>query len=310
MKVLILKNKFSTPLKQKLDRVNKWFDSAKLDLEFTEEKVNIDIKYGDYTYLDKNNTIQTYQAPDETWYDENVSKPAKEKGFDIVVLVVRSKDWKSNIVEGFGTITADYGIEEICMPYFTNGIYNFNGTQLQGNKFDWILIHELLHRIYSIKRLTDNTHKYFIAGTPEKCLEDFKQTMKTAILTRQKSDDKQTLGELKCYNGSNEFTCKTLELAWKNNQRNISCIPTGVYKVKKTYSLKFGTVYEVKDVKNRTSIYIHHGNFFSDIQGCILVGNRFSDINADGKLDVINSKITRKALENFFGFEEFVLVIK
>lgn len=143
-----------------------------------------------------------------------------------------------------------------------------------------------------------------------KVIVKIKKPMRTAILTRQKSDDKQTLGELKCYNGNNEFTCKTLELAWKDNQRNISCIPTGNYKVKKTYSLKFGTVYEVKDVKNRSGIYIHHGNYFSDIQGCILVGNRFSDINADGKLDVINSKVTRKALENFFGFEDFILIVK
>jgi hypothetical protein len=134
--------------------------------------------------------------------------------------------------------------------------------------------------------------------------------MKIAILTRQNSDDKQTLGDLVCTNGNLSFSCKTLELPWLNNAKNISCIPKGIYRVKKVFSVKFGFVYEITSVDGRTVIYIHQGNYFTDIQGCVLVGNAFSDINKDGKMDVINSKITRKALETFFNFEDFNLIIK
>lgn len=173
MKILILKNKISTSLKPKLDNVKTWFSSV-LDLEFTEETTNFKIVNGNYSYYDTNNKLQTYKAVDETWYDENISKPAKKKGYDIVALMIKSGNWLSKIVEGFGTSIPDWGIEEIAIKYYTSGTYNFNGVALKGDKFEWILIHELLHRIYNIKGLQDNTHKYFLLGTPEKCLEDFK----------------------------------------------------------------------------------------------------------------------------------------
>jgi hypothetical protein len=43
-------------------------------------------------------------------------------------------------------------------------------------------------------------------------------------------------------------------------------------------------------------IEIHSGNFHSEILGCILVGDKFKDINKDGQLDVANSKKTMVAL--------------
>jgi hypothetical protein len=307
MRVIILKNKFTTSLTNKIKRIKEFYKD--LDLDITEKNIKLDIANGDYNYIDQYGKLQTYKAVDETWYDENISKPYKAQGYDIAILILREKDWVSSIVEGFGTSIPDYGIEEIALAYYKNGIYNFNGVQLVGDKTTWIIIHELMHRIYHIKGLEDNTHKYFLEGKPERCLEDF-NNMKTAILTRQKSGYKETLGELKCYNQGNEFSCKTLELPWLNNQKNISCIPTGVYKVKMIYSLKYGRVYEVQDVKGRSSIYFHEGNYYSQIKGCILVGNKFSDINGDGELDVVNSKITRKALEAFFGYKDFILVIK
>ena len=160
-------------MKSTLNEVKAWF-SPIIDLEFTEEKTNLKIVNGDYSYIDTLGNYQTFQAVDETWYDENISKPAKARGFDIVVFVIPRKNWISRIVEGFGTATPDWGIEEIATQYFTSGTYQFNNVKLQGNKMFWILVHEILHRIYNIKGLQDNTHKYFIEGKPEKCLEDFK----------------------------------------------------------------------------------------------------------------------------------------
>ena len=43
-------------------------------------------------------------------------------------------------------------------------------------------------------------------------------------------------------------------------------------------------------------ILIHSGNYFTDILGCILVGESFKEINHDGYLDVVNSKVTLSKL--------------
>lgn len=88
------------------------------------------------------------------------------------------------------------------------------------------------------------------------------------------------------------LTCKTLELPWKNNERNESCIPAGEYLVKKTRSITFGECFEVTNVENRSAILIHAGNYKRDTKGCILPGDEFKDIDGDGLIDVVNSKNT------------------
>lgn len=52
----------------------------------------------------------------------------------------------------------------------------------------------------------------------------------------------------------------------------------------------------MRGVDGRTYILIHPGNFYTDIEGCILVGSDLSDINADGLIDVINSGDTMDKL--------------
>lgn len=66
--------------------------------------------------------------------------------------------------------------------------------------------------------------------------------------------------------------CHTLELPWKGNMRNVSCIPPGTYTVEKFVSSKFGRCFRLPFVPNRSGILIHAGNTRDDTQGCILVG--------------------------------------
>lgn len=75
---------------------------------------------------------------------------------------------------------------------------------------------------------------------------------------------------------NNTSIYSTLELSWKQNQRNISCIPTGVYPVKIWESPKFGKCFLVQNVPDRDGILIHAGNSKDDTQGCILIGNHFN----------------------------------
>ena len=88
-------------------------------------------------------------------------------------------------------------------------------------------------------------------------------------LKRNDTNDDGTDGQIRMPSGLIIFT---LELPWKNNQDNISCIPYGIYTCKKIKSPKFGVCYEVLNVPNREKILIHWGNFLKDILGCIEIG--------------------------------------
>lgn len=120
--------------------------------------------------------------------------------------------------------------------------------------------------------------------------------MKPVHLTlfRQNYSEKQITGTLLVQDeaGDVQFQCKTLELPWKENKRNISCIPEGVYTVGKRFSQKYGWHFHVKDVPGRSYILIHPGNYHFQIRGCILVGDNLIDINGDGSKDVTNSQNT------------------
>jgi hypothetical protein len=70
--------------------------------------------------------------------------------------------------------------------------------------------------------------------------------------------------------------CDTMELAWNDNKRMISCIPEGTYELK-MYLRRSGVwALEVKNVPNRTVILIHKGvdatpdENGADTLGCIL----------------------------------------
>lgn len=128
-------------------------------------------------------------------------------------------------------------------------------------------------------------------------------------LKREQNSTVQTLGTITVMESDTQlFSCKSLELPWLNNNQNVSCIPTGVYKVIKRYSDKYGNHFHVQNVPNRSEILIHSGNYFTQTRGCILVGDKLEDINNDGNLDVVNSKATLTRLNQILP-NEFNLTI-
>ena len=76
----------------------------------------------------------------------------------------------------------------------------------------------------------------------------------------------------------------TLELPWKDNKPNVSCIPPGRYYCTRTKdrTLSGGThipeTFEVNDVKGRDGILFHVGNFAKDTHGCILLGLGYDEM--------------------------------
>lgn len=64
--------------------------------------------------------------------------------------------------------------------------------------------------------------------------------------------------------------CYTIELPWKNNQPQISCIPEGSYWISKRYSPRFEWHLHVQDVPERSMILIHPANHaMKELRGCI-----------------------------------------
>jgi len=88
--------------------------------------------------------------------------------------------------------------------------------------------------------------------------------------------------------------CLTLELPYRGNQRNISCIPFGKYECKRKNSNRFGDTFEVKNVSGRTHILLHKGNTIKDTSGCILLGNSYGFL---GGVPAIYD--SREAFNNF-----------
>ena len=62
----------------------------------------------------------------------------------------------------------------------------------------------------------------------------------------------------------------SIELPWKNNLAQLSCIPEGKYELEKRWSPKFFRHLQVMNVKNRDYILIHPANdALHDLKGCI-----------------------------------------
>ena len=100
----------------------------------------------------------------------------------------------------------------------------------------------------------------------------------------------------------------TLELRWRNNIRQGSCIPAGTYTCKRIISPRFGETFEIADVPERDNILFHSGNTVNDSSGCVLIAKEY------GKLDLFSAILNSKKgfnefLERTKGFDSFELNI-
>jgi len=106
----------------------------------------------------------------------------------------------------------------------------------------------------------------------------------------------------------------TMELPWRDNQVNISCIPEGVYQLKnRTFwggSGNHGYTFEVQDVPGRTHILLHPANYASQLQGCIACGSRveYLRVSQDNKRWLYNSGQTFRKVRDLLP-DEFELCV-
>lgn len=86
--------------------------------------------------------------------------------------------------------------------------------------------------------------------------------MTKATIKRGPSTDQGTFGVLSFGND----VVHTLELPWRDNMRQRSCIPVGTYKCVLIKSPKFGMSYWVTNVPGRSEVLIHAANLAGDVE--------------------------------------------
>ena len=91
----------------------------------------------------------------------------------------------------------------------------------------------------------------------------------------------------------------TLENPWRDNKKNESCIPPGLYRCDRVLSPKFGNTFEVVAVQGRSNILFHKGNLEDDTLGCVLLAEEFGVL-----------KDTPAVLSSGRGFSEFMERLK
>lgn len=110
--------------------------------------------------------------------------------------------------------------------------------------------------------------------------------VQSATLTRIEQNEDVTFGRLELpWCG---VSCCTLELPWRDNQSNISCIPEGIYALTPVYSRTFGSILAVGGVPERTLVRVHSGNHTGHTHGCILTGKRTGSFQ--GRPFIFNSR--------------------
>ena len=67
-----------------------------------------------------------------------------------------------------------------------------------------------------------------------------------------------------------KFICFMIELPWKENMRNISCIPDGRYQLALWFTDRFKHHLVVKNVPGRSGILVHPANdALKELRGCL-----------------------------------------
>lgn len=139
-----------------------------------------------------------------------------------------------------------------------------------------------------------------------------------AVVTLQRLDsgDEGTFGRLS-FGG---VQLLSIELPWRNNLVQRSCIPPGVYSCALVRSPKFGHVYAVRNVPGRSAILLHAANLAGNIDvgwqsqlyGCIAPCRRLGRLRNKYGLMQQAGLVSRSAvaeLQDWAGGRPFTLEI-
>lgn len=136
----------------------------------------------------------------------------------------------------------------------------------------------------------------------------------TLLLTRFAYAPDGTFGRLLLPDG---LSCVTAEPPWRGNEPFVSCIPDGVYTLRKrrsdvverTTEGRYTEGWEVTDVPGRTFIMMHPANWPRQLEGCIAPGEKYKVMQ--GANGVTNSgKTFDKLMAALASRQEWLLDIR
>jgi hypothetical protein len=134
--------------------------------------------------------------------------------------------------------------------------------------------------------------------------------MRKLVLTRFNDDKTRTHGCLLVFDGTRDLAhLWTLELPWRNNERMVSRIPAGRYRVTPERSAKLGWVLRLHDVPGRSDVLVHSGSFPAHTHGCILAGQSLIDIDKDNLADVSRSRAAMTELANLITDDALLVIV-
>jgi hypothetical protein len=111
--------------------------------------------------------------------------------------------------------------------------------------------------------------------------------------------------------GDGSYVCHTIELPWKNNEAQASCIPEGRYELKERYSTKFGWHILISGVPNRDLILMHPANnAIKELKGCVSPVSQISGPGEGVYSGIANGRLKTLVFEAIEKKEKVFLTIK
>ena len=109
----------------------------------------------------------------------------------------------------------------------------------------------------------------------------------------------------------NQFLGFTIELPWRENKRNISCIPEGKYELKARFSEKFKHHLQLENVPGRSLILLHPANdALKELEGCIAPVTQLTGIGKGLSSRLLMQKVVASCYQAFERKEKVFLIIK
>ncbi len=103
----------------------------------------------------------------------------------------------------------------------------------------------------------------------------------------------------------------SIELPWKNNHTQVSCIPEGRYRIMQRNNEHFGAHFQVMDVPGREDICIHPANdAILELKGCIAPVSMLMGEDRGCRSREALAKIVKFTLNAFQTGDPIFLIIK
>ena len=104
--------------------------------------------------------------------------------------------------------------------------------------------------------------------------------------------------------------CRSIELPWLQNRRNVSCIPEGYYQIQKRHTAQLGFHLFLPYVPDRDGILIHPANdALKELKGCIAPVSRLTGPGKGSASKVATEKLQNLLFEALDNGEEVHLTI-